>query len=69
MSSSENKSPALIAYHIRKTQEKSYWDRVGVAFQHKDGQGFDLVLESVPVDGRVALRMPTEKSEAAHEAA
>jgi hypothetical protein len=68
MSHSETKSPALIAYHIRKGADKSFWDRVGVAFVHKDELGYDLVLDSVPVDGRVTLRMPTEKSSAATDA-
>jgi hypothetical protein len=65
MSKSDNKSPALIAYHIRKGSEKSFWDRVGVAFVHKDELGYDLVLDAVPVDGRVTLRMPTEKPDVA----
>jgi hypothetical protein len=63
MSKSDNKSPTLIAYHIRKGPEKSYWDRVGVAFSHKDELGFDLILDAVPVDGRVSLRIPTERSD------
>lgn len=56
--------PSLIAYHVREVGENSYWDRVGVAFGHRDGQGFDLVLDSLPVGGRVVLRVPTEKPEA-----
>lgn len=65
MSNSDSKAPAMIAWHIRKAGEKSYWDRIGAAFSHKDGQGLDVVLDSFPVDGRVTLRVPTEKSDAA----
>ncbi len=53
--------PSLIAYHVREVGENSYWDRVGAAFGHRDEQGFDLVLDSLPVSGRVVLRSPTEK--------
>lgn len=56
--------PSLIAYHVREVGENSYWDRVGAAFGHRDEQGFDLVLDSLPVGGRVVLRIPTEKQEA-----
>jgi hypothetical protein len=61
----ETRGPAMIAWHIRKAGEKSYWDRVGAAFAHKDGEGFDLVLDATPVDGRVTLRAPSEKPEQA----
>ena len=32
------------------------WLRVGVAFAHRDGKGFDVVLDAVPVGGRVVVR-------------
>jgi hypothetical protein len=35
--------------------------KVGVAFEHKDGKGFEVVLEAFPVDGRITLRAPKEK--------
>ncbi len=59
--------PNLIAYHVREAGENSYWDRVGAAFGHKDEQGFDLVLDSVPVGGRVVLRIPMENPEGIDE--
>jgi hypothetical protein len=63
--SNDNRGPALIAWHIRKSGEKAYWDRVGAAFAHKDGEGFDLVLDALPIDGRVTLRVPSEKPDQA----
>ena len=39
----------------------SFWTKIGAAFAHKDGEGFDLVLEAVPLDGRVSLRVPKER--------
>jgi hypothetical protein len=65
MSNAENKGPAMVAWHIRKNGEKAYWDRVGAAFVHKDGQGFDILLDAMPIDGRVTLRAPSEKPDAA----
>jgi hypothetical protein len=56
--------PAFIAYHVRDGKnEKGYFTRIGVAFPHKDGNGFTLLIETVPLDGKITLRVPTEKSE------
>lgn len=60
--------PSFIAYHVRENGEgKSYFNRVGSAFAHKDGKGFNLQLDSVPVDGRVTLRSPLERLAAVNE--
>lgn len=49
--------PSHIAYQVREGGEgKSYFNRVGSAFEHGDKQGFNIVLDSTPVDGRIALR-------------
>jgi len=57
----ENNKPTHIAYSVRnfdsRGQSQASWTRVGVAFAHKDGKGFDVNLESVPLSGRVVLRL------------
>ena len=58
-----SKSPAMIAYSVRDAGEESYWDRVGAAFAHKKGGGYDVVLDSLPLSGRITLRVPSEKAE------
>ena len=32
--------PALIAYHVNERGEKSFWTRIGAAWDHKDGEGY-----------------------------
>jgi len=55
--------PSFIAYHVRQGEDtKAYFNRIGAAFAHKDGEGHDIVLDAVPVDGRVTLRAPQERS-------
>ena len=56
-----SKAPTHIAYHVREAGEDSYWDRVGVAWMHADGEGFNIELASIPVDGRVTLRKRKER--------
>lgn len=61
----QNTTPAaddtnrLIAYHIKEVEggrENGYWTRVGVAFPHKDGKGFNVLLDLLPPDGKIVLR-------------
>jgi len=39
------------------------WREIGAGFIHKDGKGVDVVLDAVPVGGRIVLRMNTPQSE------
>ena len=52
--------PALIAYHVSERGEKSFWTRIGAAWDHEDAKGLTLQLELVPATGgRIVLREPT----------
>ena len=61
---SEKKMPSFEAFHAKNgPDDKSYFNRVGAAFPHKDGEGHTVVLDSMPVDGRIVLRTPKERLE------
>ncbi len=53
-------APAYIAYQVSKGGQKSYWTRIGAAFSHIDGNGFNIILESLPIDGKITLRTHSE---------
>ena len=56
------KQPSHIAYQVRDREgQKGFWTRIGSAWPHSDGKGFNIQLEAVPLDGRVTLRIATEK--------
>jgi len=55
------KAPTHIAYQIRETGDRGYWTRIGAAWAHRDGNGFNIQLDSLPIDGKINLRIPTEK--------
>lgn len=57
----ERATPSHIAYQVRENGDKSYFNNIGTAFEHKDGKGFNINLESVPVDGKVTLRTFEER--------
>ena len=60
---SSNK-PSHIAYQVSERDNgQAYFNRCGSAFKHKDGKGFNIMLDSVPVNGQVVLRTPQERLE------
>ena len=54
------KAPTYIAYQVRDGNEKGFFTRIGAAWAHKDGKGFNVQLDSVPLNGRITLRLPSE---------
>ena len=59
-----SKTPSHIAYHVRNgNSERGYWTRIGAAWAHADGNGFNIQIETLPLDGRITLRIASEKSE------
>ncbi len=60
--STSSKAPSHIAYQVRDREgKKGFWTRIGSAWAHTDGQGFNIQLECVPLDGRITLRVASEK--------
>ncbi|MCC6970553.1 MAG: hypothetical protein IT434_10060 [Phycisphaerales bacterium] len=58
-----SKSPSHVAYQVRDREgKKAIWTRIGSAWQHADGRGFNVQIEVVPLDGRLTLRVPTESA-------
>lgn len=58
------KAPSHAIYHVRdRDGKKAFWTRIGSAWAHADGQGFNLQVEMVPLDGRLTLRVATEKKD------
>jgi hypothetical protein len=60
-----SKTPSHVAYHVRDRGEgkKGFWTRIGSAWPHADGNGFNIQIEVVPLDGRITLRVASETKE------
>ena len=57
-----SKAPSHIAYHVRDREgKKGFWTRIGSAWAHADGKGFSLQVDTVPLDGRISLRIASEQ--------
>lgn len=58
------RTPSHAAYHVRhRDGRKALWTRVGSAWAHADGKGFNVQLDALPRDGRIALRAAGEQAE------
>ena len=45
-------------------EEKANWIRVGVAFENKDGKGFNVQLSALPINGKLVMRVHEAKTAA-----
>ena len=57
-----SRTPSHFTYNVRNRKGgDNYWICIGSAWAHPDGNGFNIQLETVPLDGRFALRVASEK--------
>lgn len=59
------KRPFMLAYTVKPIDDgkNSVWSKIGAAWAHKDGQGFEVRMDALPVDGRVVLRTLKDKDQ------
>jgi hypothetical protein len=63
-------TPTHRAYSvIRLEGQDDYWLNIGLAFPHKDGKGLNIVLQALPLDGKIVCREVTEEDKDQTEAA
>ena len=56
--------PSHRLFHVTGEGEQSNWTRIGAAWAHKDGKGFNIDLEYLPQKaGRIVLREATDQGE------
>jgi hypothetical protein len=57
-------SPAYRAYTVREGRDetKKSWVAIGAAWIHRDEKGIDIVLDALPVDGNIVLRVYEPRS-------
>ena len=65
MSRNQTKSrrPSHAVYIVEGEGETAFWTKIGAAWQHEDGDGFNLQLSALPVTGRLVVRKPKPQAE------
>jgi hypothetical protein len=58
MTKSTNR-PSHRVYAVTRNGKQSYWQPIGAAWAHSDGEGFSLKLEYLPLnDAEIVVRTP-----------
>lgn len=55
----ETKRPSHEVFQVSGEGDKTRWTKIGIAFTHKDGKGFNIFLDAVPITGRTVV-LPIE---------
>ena len=56
--------PSYTAYTVHKREgQDDFWIAIGAAFMHQDGDGYNIVLQALPLDGKVVLRLPKTQTD------
>jgi hypothetical protein len=59
-----NQQPSYTAYSVSKREGKDdFWTAIGAAFMHQDGDGYNIVLQALPIDGKIVLRLPKAQND------
>jgi hypothetical protein len=64
---SSSRKPSHRLYVVVGEGSEATWIPVGAAWPNRDGQGYGIELDAVPLHGRLAMRMPKAKAPAADE--
>jgi hypothetical protein len=61
--------PSHRVYAVTKNGQRNYWQAIGAAWPHSDGEGFNLKLDYLPLNGaEIVIRKPKPKAEEAEAA-
>ena len=55
--------PTHGVFVIEGEGDSAFWTRVGAAWAHRDGQGFNVTLSAVPLNGRLVLRTRKDRDD------
>ena len=57
----QSNQPSYRAYTvIKRDGHDDFWLSIGAAFFHHDGEGLNIVLQALPIDGKIVLRSAKE---------
>ena len=59
----ESSKPVFLAYAVQKGEESkdASWCKIGAVFAHRDGKGYTVQLQALPVSASIVLREPKEE--------
>ena len=61
--SNAGRKPTHRLYVVTGEGETANWTQLGAAWPNKDGKGFNLLCDAMPLTGRMVMREITDKDE------
>lgn len=58
----QHSRPFRICVNTSKDENKAFWKEIGAAWPHKNGNGFNLTLFAMPIDGKACIFEPSEEN-------
>jgi len=57
------KKPTHDVCHVKDggKDSKGFWTTIGAAWMHEDQQGLNVMLDCIPTDGRLVIRIRKDK--------
>ena len=55
------RKPTHRLYRVSGDGESANWTPIGAAWLHQDGNGFSISCDAVPLQGRIVMRLITER--------
>lgn len=53
--------PTHRIYHVKGDGKSANWTEIGAAWPNRDGHGFSIACDAVPLHGRIVMRTITER--------
>ena len=51
------RKPTYRLHRVLGDGDAASWTPIGAAWPHKDGKGFSIILDAMPIHGRIAMRL------------
>ena len=55
--------PSHRLYRVLGDGEGAIWTPIGAAWPNKDGQGFSVICDAIPIHGRIVMRVIQERAD------
>lgn len=57
----DDRKPTHRIYRVIGDGQSASWTPIGAAWPNKDGMGFNIACDAVPLSGRIVMRAITER--------
>jgi hypothetical protein len=62
-SATASRKPTHRIYRVAGEGKEAIWTPIGAAWENRDGKGFSVTMDALPIGGRVVMRVITPKTE------